>query len=385
MIVELRVKNTFIALLLIILSFALPSFSFAQQWRYALLEEPSSYPLRWGEKEPPSEDMVAMPPGLDTSRTIPSSPGCYKVGMSGFVLSYKVEDSILRGAIDVVVWDEITGETYWNQTYPRVPKEGKINLEGLVLPSYITILRFQVSWSGSGTMFTRFSVFVVLDAPKSPMDPAWVNVLRISCSWARGESTPDGAANVLTQTLWEKGTYDPSQQWYTRNETDAGETFYLKSFLSDQSFPRGQCNDFADFLVCLINSVGAYETKAQRTYSFTVVYWGPLDPDGSGWRFQTNEVDPAPSGGSTQKFDFAYHQFTVIGSSVWNGTVKFATGIALGWERDTTYKLALVEWFREWQNHTIVQTIGPNDPGNPWNPTPALGFIPDITAADLSP
>jgi hypothetical protein len=226
-------------------------------------------------------------------------------------------------------------------------------------------------------------VFVVLDAPKAPMNPAWVSILRRSCQWARGESTPEGAANVLTQRLWENGTYDPSRRWYTRNETDAGETFYLRSFLSDQQFPRGQCNDFADFLVCLISSVGAYETKAQRTYSFTVVYWGPFDPDGSGWRFQTNEVDPAPPGGSTQKFDFAYHQFTIAGPSVRDGTVKFATGIALGWERDTTYKLALVEWFREWRNHVIVWTIGPDDPGNPWHPTPVSGFVPEVTAADL--
>jgi len=29
-------------------------------------------------------------------------------------------------------------------------------------------------------------MLTLLDAPKAPMDPAWVSVLRISCSWARG-------------------------------------------------------------------------------------------------------------------------------------------------------------------------------------------------------
>ena len=246
---------------------------------------------------------------------------------------------------------------------------------------------FQVVWLGSATMFTRFNVFVVLDEPKAPMNPAWVSVLRISCQWARGENTPDGAANVLTQRLWENGIYDPQRQWYTRNETDSGETFYLKAFLDGVLGQplTGQCNDFADFLVCLITSVGAYEAKAQRTYSLTIVYGGYDDPDGSGWRFQTYEVDPAPQSGGlpNQEFEFTYHQFTIVGSGVRDGTVKFASGIALGWERDTTYKLALVKWFREWQNHVIVRTIGPNDPGNPWNPTPATGFVPVVTAADL--
>jgi len=74
-------------------------------------------------------------------------------------------------------------------------------MDGLVLPSYITVLGFQVVWLGYGMMFTRFTVFVVLDEPKAPMDPAWVSVLRISCQWARGETTPDGAASALTQKL----------------------------------------------------------------------------------------------------------------------------------------------------------------------------------------
>lgn len=88
-----------------------PSPSLAQLlWRHCLLTSPSSYPLRWGEKEPPEEDMVAMPPGLDTSRNIPTSPGCYKVGTSGFSLAYSVEDQVRFGALAVIIWDQVTGD-----------------------------------------------------------------------------------------------------------------------------------------------------------------------------------------------------------------------------------------------------------------------------------
>jgi hypothetical protein len=60
---------------------------------------------------------------------------------------------------------------------------------------------------------------------------------------------------------------------YVTNPSDSGETFHLKSFLEDSKnspsqFPWGQCSDFADFLACLSNSVGALTLKAQRTNSF---------------------------------------------------------------------------------------------------------------------
>jgi hypothetical protein len=183
---------------IVALLFFIPSHSFAQRWRYCLLVAPESYPLRWGEREPPNADMVAMPPGLDTSRTIPTSPGCYKVGKSGFWLSYSVEDAGLVGGLFVVVWDEITGETVWQRYYYPVWREGVVSLDGLVLPSYITVLGFQVVWLGYGSMFTRFTVFVVLDEPKAPMNPAWVSVLRYSCRWARGTSNLDDAAQAIT-------------------------------------------------------------------------------------------------------------------------------------------------------------------------------------------
>ena len=92
------IKFWIVALLFFILSY-----SFAQKWRHCLLVAPESYPLRWGEREPPDADMVAMPPGLDTSRTIPTSSGCYKIGTDGFGLYYSVEGAGLVGSLFVIV------------------------------------------------------------------------------------------------------------------------------------------------------------------------------------------------------------------------------------------------------------------------------------------
>ncbi|MCS7266413.1 MAG: hypothetical protein NZ805_16480, partial [Armatimonadetes bacterium] len=111
-------------------------------------------------------------------------------------------------------------------------------------------------------------------------DPVWVFVLMFSCVWARGESTQDGAANKLTDELYNRGTYNGGQHAFTTSETDSGEAFYLKAFLQHYLFPWGQCNDFADFLVCLVTSVGAYAMKAQRTNPLAGpgFYFNPLHP-----------------------------------------------------------------------------------------------------------
>ena len=333
-----KMTNPLTLTLLVIVSSLIPSsFSFAQQWHYALLAEPSScpprYPLRWGEREPPSEDMVAMPPGLDTSRTILISPGCYKVGTSGFVLSYKVEDSTLRGAIDVVVWDEVTGEVLWSKTYNRVPKEGNISLEGLVLLSYITILGFQVSWSGSGSMFTRFNVFVVLDAPKAPMDPAWVSVLHISCVWARKMSTWKAAANELRNKVFNNCKY--ANRFFHHFEgwqdTEIGreateETFHLKAFLS-QSEPReGNCNALTNFLCCLMTSVGV-NAIVQRTNRIVLENGNKVGR----WTFRTKLIRPA---GWLQNAygQWGYHQIVLIeieGNRIWDGNLIFMDPLAI--------------------------------------------------------
>jgi hypothetical protein len=211
--------------------------------------------------------MVAMPPGLDTSRTIPTSPGCYKVGKSGFWLSYSVEDAGLVGGLFVVVWDEITGEAVWQRYYYPVWREGVVSLDGLVLPSYITVLGFQVVWLGYGSMFTRFTIFVVLDAPKPPMSPAWVSLLRYSCRWARGTNNLDDAAQAITfGVFFQRPGFayprDTASHWLN------GTTFMLKALLDEWNAGRwtdGNCADVSCLTMLALCSVGLDFSVRQLT------------------------------------------------------------------------------------------------------------------------
>jgi hypothetical protein len=380
---------------IVALLFFIPSHSFAQRWRYCLLVAPESYPLRWGEREPPDADMVAMPPGLDTRRTIPTSPGCYKVGKSGFWLSYSVEDAGLVGGLFVVVWDEITGETVWQRYYYPVWREGVVSLDGLVLPSYITVLGFQVVWLGYGSMFTRFTVFVVLDEPKAPMNPAWVSVLRISCQWARGESTVEGAARKLTMELHRNGNYNGGELAYTRypSDPDTGEYFYLRAYLEDdlgRGRYWGQCNDFADFLTCLITSVGT-PRSVQRTHPLVTIRRITDLPNGNpGYLlvFETNPLDAAPTGPSSWdgQSSWAYHQFCLdwANNEVWDGSIAFILdSFVFGLPREPDYRNHLVLRYI-FLDLMTRQEVRIDDPSFFWQPTPSpSGFIPGVYASAL--
>jgi hypothetical protein len=380
---------------IVALLFFIPSHSFAQRWRYCLLVAPESYPLRWGEREPPDADMVAMPPSLDTSRTIPTSPGCYKVGKSGFWLSYSVEDAGLVGGLFVVVWDEITGETVWQRYYYPVWREGVVSLDGLVLPSYITVLGFQVVWLGYGSMFTRFTVFVVLDEPKAPMNPAWVSVLRISCQWARGESTVEGAARKLTMELHRNGNYNGGELAYTRypSDPDTGEYFYLRAYLEDdlgRGRYWGQCNDFADFLTCLITSVGT-PRSVQRTHPLVTIRRITDLPNGNpGYLlvFETNPLDAAPTGPSSWdgQSSWAYHQFCLdwANNEVWDGSIAFILdSFVFGLPREPDYRNHLVLRYI-FLDLMTRQEVRIDDPSFFWQPTPSpSGFIPGVYASAL--
>jgi hypothetical protein len=186
------------------------------------------------------------------------------------------------------------------------------------------------------------------------MSPAWTGVLGYSSYWAMGEDTSDRANRALTDALYSRGHYNGGYETgYTSNESDTGETFHPKSFRGDSRCPWGQCNDFADFLICLSTSVGASEMKSQRTNQL----------DAGGFRFKTLK----PAGWSTwlQSYSWAYHQFALLSSNVWDGCIYLdGFGVPKDWARDTTYQTRLVD-----------ELIGS------WSPTPSGGFVPEITTA----
>jgi hypothetical protein len=205
--------------------------------------------------------------------------------------------------------------------------------------------------------------FVVFDEPLQPMSPAWVSVLRISCEWARLISTKDAALNKLTVELFNRGEYNGGNPAFTRNETTSGELFFLKAFIDNGL--TGQCNDFTDFLVCLVASVGSHPIRARRT-----------EPWNAAPRFRTNLIDPA---GTIEPLveDWNYHQFTILGTSVWDACLSFyppthPAGIPKGLTRDTIYYGGNL-------NRGLVRFFYVTG----WEPAPENGFIPTITAEAL--
>jgi hypothetical protein len=126
-------------------------------------------------------------------------------------------------------------------------------------------------------------------------------------------------------------------------------------FLDNAECPKGECEDFADFLVCLSTSVGATITRAQRSNPLTYV--------GFVTRFLS-----LPHESGSQQYEFHYHQFGLLGAGVWDGCVKFpSTGVPMDWDRDSTYQSRLVaEYSFPLTEH--------------WSPTPTSGFTPSVSA-----
>lgn len=159
-------------------------------------------------------------------------------------------------------------------------------------------------------------VFIVLDAPKAPMNPAWVSVLRYSCNWASGAADESTAARKVTTTLHLWGRYNGGQQAFATNSIDTSEDFYLRRCLESFSNDNvvGQCNDFADLLLCLQTSLGLGNRTVQRTHSINPMLRETDLSNGHRGRllgFMTKPIDVAPFGDSPYDGTsvWACHQF----------------------------------------------------------------------------
>jgi hypothetical protein len=376
-----------------------PSFLFPQPLydyvNYVRLLGPSSYPLRWGEKEPVTDDMVPLPPGYeDGSPRV--YPGCYKIGTSGFSVAYSFKANF-DAFVTVTVLDSENKVLYQKVTPFPTPPTGVVTLYSFSLPGYIEELRVIVQWA-QWQPAVVIPVFVVLDDPKPPMDPDWVSVLRISCQWARGESTVEGAARKLTEMTHQNTTYDTEALLFCYPPLpDQGEYFYLKLFLNRGM--RGQCNEIADFLCCLMTSVGI-RASVQRTNR------RPFPKEAAFW---TNKllIRELREGEllTYRHHRWHYHQYVLFNcspQSVYDGTVRFHPtvvhpyyphqapdyGYVVGWVRggvpsdgdwaraETTYRRFLVSPYIPLSDPPQTYTIL-------WEPTPEpSGFIPAVYASD---
>ncbi len=298
-------------------------------------------------------------------------------------------------------WEGPTYEAYGPNDTHWFPDEAPDFIERALLKAMIILATPNEDPPGTGFMSTGWyytsETFFVLDAPVTPMAPAWANVLRISCTWAREEMTASGAAAKLTEKLLRNGVYDPEDVWYAwpvdasfeLSTTD--EVFFLRSFIEgqiDQVPLKGQCNDFADFLVCLNTSVGGYPMKAQRTYSLAQAMYQPHSSGWPRWRIVTKPVFRAPWDDETEGHaneDFNYHQFAVYAGNVWDGSMHFgeSPGIAIDWSVTGTYKSRLVYFFEKYLEEEVWQAVWPGS-GDPWSPHPTGGLTMILKASEIS-
>lgn len=231
-----------------------------------------------------------------------------------------------------------------------------------------------------------------MDTPKAPMNPAWVSVLRYSCRWAARTQNALTASAQLTERLNLYGAFTRGFT-FTEGSSDLGETFYLRTFIENGI--RGQCNDFADFLLCLMTSLGVPERAVQRTHSIALnnrrkelsngVY-------GSFVQFATNWLRVAPySSGGEGYYEWIFHQFCLNPTTqrVWDAAFRFwDSGYVLpdNMLRDQEYRDRLVRYYLfVYPEPDYSYTLCKFDPAYYWVPTPDAGFIPSVTANDIPP
>jgi hypothetical protein len=211
-------------------------------------------------------------------------------------------------------------------------------------------------------------LYAVLDTPSEPMPEPWVPVLEYACVWAAGATDAEGATRLLTEMTYLNCTYNGGVFADTNFDTatNNSEEFYLLDFLYGTPDPntgvlKGQCNDFADFLVCLSNAIGAECLMAQRSSNWDDIYYELLHNVGSCffWTWPiTLSHNTNPSDAAAKRW--VYHQWT-NGGKVYDGCIRFG-GTA------TPEAMLLSDYVSSFWNNTW--------PSSRWSPQP--GFIPTI-------
>lgn len=404
-------RNLTICFVVIFFSHATPSLC-----RELHFDSTDRYNIRWGNQEGDA-DLVKCRHGLTVGYSF--GPACFKKGsyiIVSLVLDDTPEDKVVvdwyhveNGLYRAIGVDSNGNPVTEETAFMSLPVQeqgqgvGKVFIMG-PLPDWIEwcVLKVRVIFVHQGkqgrvgvSALHWCEIFTVLDEPKAPMNPAWVSVLRISCQWARGESTVEGAARKLTMELHRNGNYNGGELAYTRypSDPDTGEYFYLRAYLEDdlgRGRYWGQCNDFADFLTCLITSVGT-PRSVQRTHPLVTIRRITDLPNGNpGYllRFETNPLDAAPTGPSSWdgQSSWAYHQFCLdwANNEVWDGSIAFILdSFVFGLPREPDYRNHLVLRYI-FLDLMTRQEVRIDDPSFFWQPTPSpSGFIPDVYASAL--
>jgi hypothetical protein len=146
-------------------------------------------------------------------------------------------------------------------------------------PYFITSFQQQWQWYGEtadiGTSGNH--IYIVLETPQSPwtrFGPAepWTEVLRYSCTWAKGEITAAGAADEITRRMYMDtgGTY---VNWTNYTAGGKSESFWLTAFLNNLdtgSVGDVNCADLGKAVVTFANAAGAGTAyKVSELFGFT--------------------------------------------------------------------------------------------------------------------
>jgi len=279
------------------------------------------YQLRWGQTED-SQDLITPVNAL-------GNPLCAKMGSSwsatlegvGGLIGWKVSYARLRSLVDGTVHFTVNDPGVGNLKMPGQPYPLPD------VPSYVDHAQLEVSyvicyWGSWGptyylTPIYSSEVFVVLDAPKAPMNPAWVSLLRYSCRWAWRTSAIHDAAQAITfGVFFQRPGFaypvDSAAHWLVGPPDYPAYTFMLKALLDQWNngiWTDGNCVDVSCLAMLALCSVGMDFSTRQLTGRVHAVtgnfLTNPLCPTGS---------DPTLDWTYSQ-WQWAYHQICVITGS----------------------------------------------------------------------
>jgi hypothetical protein len=232
----------------------------------------------------------------------------------------------LLGAIDpqVVTFANGISDPEWVELpLPhQTIRTGGVRKEDLAWEWYY---RCDDSFTAHAMTTTRHRVYVVLKEPQGPWQqtlfPAniqnpWADVLEYSCEWARGTTTVDNAATMITRKVNEPAgnvRYDRQSgaSYYTR-----GNWFLCTAYIAQL---RGQgwsdivnCTDCATFVTTFSNVLGCelWESRMEASFGIYPIIgightaWGPPFTNPDRWGFSYHEVAwKAPAGNPDRLFD----------------------------------------------------------------------------------
>ena len=218
-------------------------------------------------------------------------------------------------------------------------------------------------YASAGQKITN-NLYSLLNTPTAPMSSPWIGVLNYACQYGAGASDPIVATTALTKGLYDHGHYNGGYNLYTdggKNSSggligikDGYEAFHIQNFMDANL--NGQCDDFADFLVCMSNAVGALPLQAQRSVNVAEM--------NAGSSFTTKNITWSPIQSTTAigtPVSWSYHQWTT--SNIYDGCLRLNGTIS-------PLNMALSGYF-----NALVATTVHSPQSQDWDPQPA--FLPD--------